>query len=208
MALSSADRSRRYDEANRERRKEAARLRRLADPEGQREIKRRSYEKHREKHLAYAAAYRAAHPEQYKEYDRLRDPEENRARCRKWKARNPEKCREHGRKRLSSPAGVVCNIVRARIREWLRTGRPGRRTAELLGYTIAELRIHLERQFLPGMGWHNMGKWHIDHIVPLASFTITGPDDPELKRAWALPNLRPLWARDNIAKGAKVQSLL
>jgi hypothetical protein len=78
----------------------------------------------------------------------------------------------------------------------------------LLGYTIAELRTHLERQFLPGMSWHNMGKWHIDHIVPLASFTITGPDDPELKRAWALPNLRPLWARDNIAKGAKTTSLL
>ena len=53
-----------------------------------------------------------------------------------------------------------------------------------------------------------MGEWHIDHIVPLASFVIAGPDDPELRRAWALTNLRPLWAKDNMRKGAKVETLL
>ncbi|THD06128.1 hypothetical protein B1991_14390 [Rhodanobacter lindaniclasticus] len=81
-------------------------------------------------------------------------------------------------------------------------------TFELIGYSVDELRSHLERQFLKGMSWGNMGAWHVDHIVPVSSFTITGPDDPELRRAWALPNLRPLWAADNIAKRDKRVTLL
>ena len=67
---------------------------------------------------------------------------------------------------------------------------------------------HLERQFLPGMTWGNRGEWHIDHIVPLASFTFTSPDDPEFRAAWALTNLRPLWAKDNIRKSAKRTHLI
>jgi len=57
---------------------------------------------------------------------------------------------------------------------------------------------------MPGMGWHNMSEWHIDHIMPLASFNFTGLDDPAVREAWALSNLRPLWAADNIRKGARL----
>lgn len=78
----------------------------------------------------------------------------------------------------------------------------------MLGYSQQELAEHLERQFSKGMGWANMGKWHIDHIVPLASFDITGPECPEFKAAWALTNLRPLWAEDNLRKRAKRTHLL
>lgn len=78
----------------------------------------------------------------------------------------------------------------------------------LLGYTPAELVQHLERQFVAGMGWHNMGDWHIDHIVPLSSFSISGPGCEAFKRAWDLPNLRPLWADRNVAKGARRETLL
>lgn len=77
-----------------------------------------------------------------------------------------------------------------------------------MGWTIAELRAHLERQFTKGMGWHNMGEWHIDHIVPISVFAISGPGDPEIRRAWALPNLRPLWAGENIKKNDKRLFLL
>lgn len=58
------------------------------------------------------------------------------------------------------------------------------------------------------MTWANMGEWHIDHIVPLASFTFRDADDPEVKRAWALTNLRPIWARDNIIKKDKREFLI
>lgn len=79
---------------------------------------------------------------------------------------------------------------------------------DILGYTVDELKHHLERQFLPGMSWANMGKWHIDHIVPLASFTFRDAGDPEVKRAGALTNLRPIWAHDNHVKKDKREFLI
>jgi 5-methylcytosine-specific restriction endonuclease McrA len=90
----------------------------------------------------------------------------------------------------------------------LLAGKGGRSTEELIGYTVSDLRDHIERQFLRGMTWDNYGEWHIDHIVPLSSFTITGPDDPELRRAWALTNLRPLWATENLQKHKKRTHLI
>jgi hypothetical protein len=81
----------------------------------------------------------------------------------------------------------------------------GQRWTELVGYTLEDLRQHIEKQFVDGMAWHNIGEWHVDHIRPMASFNITGPDCPGFKAAWALENLQPLWARDNIRKGARWQ---
>lgn len=129
-------------------------------------------------------------------------------RVKRYREENIEACREraklNARKRRASRVDVrLRSRISSQFRYCLSTGKGGRTTASLLGYSIAELRVHLERQFLKGMGWDNMGKWHVDHIVPLSSFDITGPDCPDLKRAWALPNLRPVWAEDNLAKGAK-----
>lgn len=144
---------------------------------------------------------------------------------RKWVAANRERDRANQaayRQRPESKArhaaraaasrrtahGTLKNRIVARLYAVLRGAKGGQRTEALVGWKIAELRDHLQRQFLLGMSWENMGEWHIDHIVPLSSFTITGPDDPELRRAWALTNLRPLWAKDNIRKGAKQETLL
>lgn len=34
---------------------------------------------------------------------------------------------------------------------------------EHLGYTASEFVRHIERQFLPRMGSHNMSEWQVDH---------------------------------------------
>lgn len=100
----------------------------------------------------------------------------------------------------------------ARIGELLRSNiaRGGRsRLAERqLGYSISELIRHLERQFTAGMTWpvFMTGAIHIDHIVPLAKFDRSDPQS--LRAAWGLPNLRPMWTSENIAKGARVTLLL
>jgi hypothetical protein len=78
----------------------------------------------------------------------------------------------------------------------------------LVGYTIAELKRHIERQFIKGMTWANMGEWHIDHIIPVASFSYQSVDDPEFRICWGLTNLRPMWAEENRAKSDKVLTLL
>jgi hypothetical protein len=83
---------------------------------------------------------------------------------------------------------------------YLRGGKSGRSAFALLGYSVDALRLHLEAHFSPGMGWHNRGEWHIDHIRPLSSFHFSGPNDPAIREAWALSNLQPMWARDNIRK--------
>lgn len=68
-------------------------------------------------------------------------------------------------------------------------------------YTLAELQGHLERQFSPGMTWENYGEWHVDHIVPTVKFDMT--DDDDVRKCFALTNLRPLWAIDNQKKQAR-----
>lgn len=77
-----------------------------------------------------------------------------------------------------------------------------------LGYTSADLRRHLERQFSKGMTWEafRRGDIHIDHRVPLSAFDLD--DHEQYCAAWALTNLQPLWASDNIAKGARRDLLL
>lgn len=88
----------------------------------------------------------------------------------------------------------------------------GKGWEELVGYTSEQLKLHIERQFLRGMGWHNYGrgtgKWHIDHIVPQSAFSFTSPDDPDFRACWALTNLRPLWGEKNISKHASREFLL
>jgi predicted nucleic acid-binding Zn ribbon protein len=73
-------------------------------------------------------------------------------------------------------------------------------TAELLGYSRQDLRIHLESLFLPGMTWENHGfgidRWHIDHIKPVINF----PNDTPISEVNALNNLQPLWQIDNLSK--------
>lgn len=77
-------------------------------------------------------------------------------------------------------------------------------TFEQLGYTVEDFIVHLERQFLPGMGWHNMHKWQIDHILPVSTAK-TVEDVVALNQ---LPNLRPMWAAENNAKKDKRLTLL
>lgn len=85
----------------------------------------------------------------------------------------------------------------------LKKGKQGCSWEKLTGYTVHDLRRHLESRFTEGMTWDNMGEWHIDHIRPCASFTYTCPEDPEFQECWALANLQPLWAKENLQKWAK-----
>ena len=71
----------------------------------------------------------------------------------------------------------------------------------LLGCEIDYLMYHLQERFKPGMSWDNYGDWHIDHIKPCAKFNLSDPRQ-QLK-CFNYKNLQPLWAEDNLSKGAK-----
>jgi hypothetical protein len=71
-------------------------------------------------------------------------------------------------------------------------------TMELLGCSIEELKVYIEKQFKNGMTWENYGQWHIDHIKPCASFDLT--NDAQVKICFHYTNLQPLWASENCSK--------
>jgi predicted DNA-binding protein YlxM (UPF0122 family) len=88
-----------------------------------------------------------------------------------------------------------------------------------LGYSIDELRAHLESQFEPWMTWDNHGNydkktwddnvpatwtWQIDHIIPHSKFQYTSMEDQAFLDCWALSNLRPYSAKQNIIDGNRV----
>jgi 5-methylcytosine-specific restriction endonuclease McrA len=74
-------------------------------------------------------------------------------------------------------------------------------TFDILGYSVDELKVHLESSFKEGMSWDNYGEWEIDHITPDSWFQYNSTDDEGFKNSWALDNLQPLWKHENIAKG-------
>lgn len=127
------------------------------------------------------------------------------------RTRFPEYKRRRREKERHDPKQIVTR--RARYLVWYclrlcKTPKGGKPWEKLVGYSAADLRDHIERQFLPGMSWANASDWHIDHIVPLTAFKYEASDDPEFRAAWALSNLRPLWASDNVRKQAKRTHLL
>jgi hypothetical protein len=67
------------------------------------------------------------------------------------------------------------------------------------GMTAAELVLHFETCFLPGMTWENYAEaWEIDHIIPVAAFDHL--DQKSIEACWHYSNLRPVWRIDNVLK--------
>lgn len=128
---------------------------------------------------------------------------------RQWRDKNKEALRvwyreRAAKKRATDPSYRAAASMRSRV--WALLKKQGAERIEPLGLTKAALKAHLEPLFLPGMTWENYGKWHVDHIRPCASFDLSTHD--QVLECFNLKNLRPLWAKDNISKGAKMPAAL
>lgn len=73
------------------------------------------------------------------------------------------------------------------------------KSVDILGCSYEFLKHHIESQFVEGMTWENRSEWHIDHIIPMAS----AKTEEDVIRLNHYTNLQPLWAKDNLKKGAK-----
>ncbi len=69
--------------------------------------------------------------------------------------------------------------------------------AEMFGCDYNTVKKHIESSFKEGMGWHNRGEWHIDHIIPLSS----AKTEKELMALCHYKNTQPLWPEENYKKG-------
>jgi hypothetical protein len=116
-------------------------------------------------------------------------------------ARKKDRAERKVQRRKSDPSFRLVESVRARMWAALK-GRSDGALFSRLGYTAAELMSWLENRFQPGMTWENYGKWHVDHIKPVCAFDQSVAT--EFAECWALENLQPLWAKDNIRKSGHV----
>jgi len=140
---------------------------------------------------------------------RINNPEKMEISRKKWKDNNPElfilTSRKAGKKYYASLKGRIHKNISSLIKLALKNNKNGWSWETLLGYTVEDLKKHLESLFTEGMTWENYGfkGWHIDHIIPKGLWEFTKPTDREFKQCWALANLQPLWAIDNLKKSKK-----
>jgi len=200
------------------------------DPEKQREAcrkwKKENPEKARESNRKSSRKWNEENKERKKEYDRkwYEDNKERKMESnRKWKAENAEKVKEHIRKwnaenpeyhstwkkekYHTDPCYKLRNLTSCMVRSALKEGKGGESILPYVDWdSYEELKEHIESQFEDWMTWDNHGEWHIDHIKPQSVLLegVETMDDPKFRECWALENLRPLEARENISKGNKI----
>lgn len=130
----------------------------------------------------------------------------------KWNERTKKYNKEHRKERLlyvkelmkRNPNYKIACRLRSRIRFALNKNKKSYTTEKLIGCSFDFLRQYLESKFQHGMTWKNYGVdgWHIDHIIPCASFDLSLEENQ--RKCFHYTNLQPLWAKDNLSKGKKI----
>lgn len=103
----------------------------------------------------------------------------------------------------NDPGFRLMQLCRRRARKLLAGVKTVGVHTRLVGCSSDHLRLHIQRQFKPGMNWNNYGKWHLDHIIPCSAFDLTREDQQRICFNWT--NLRPLWSRENLQKSNKLE---
>lgn len=131
--------------------------------------------------------------------------EHRNANAKLWRARNIEHRRQyrneyHTKKYYTNPSYKLVCLTRARINKVLKGQRQDKSSIEIIGCPPELARLILEAQCNTyyGMSWDKHGDWHIDHKRPISSFSLD-----KVEKAFHISNLQPLWAFENLSKGAK-----
>ena len=188
------------------------------------EARRAAYQRDHEKHLLWQATSRERHREERARKQRLYYAENgdvvrayqkaygkrNRAAISAQAAEYRERTREQRRawarayvaaRRAADPVFKLQMNLRCRLNMAIRKLSVRGSAVRLLGCTGEEAARYIEAKFKPGMSWANWGEWHIDHRKALATFDLTDP--AQLAAACHYTNLQPLWAVENVKKGAR-----
>jgi hypothetical protein len=138
----------------------------------------------------------------WKQSNSDRNHEQGRRYMKNYRINHPMKAKEYDAIRRSKTK-LSRNISRS-MRAALKGNKGGLHWENLVGYTLKQLKSHIEKQFDLWMTWDNYGKWHIDHKIPLTAFNFIEPGDIDFKKCWSLQNLQPLEAKKNIIKNDKI----
>lgn len=197
------ERKREYILKNKEKINQKRKERRLKNRE---KINQKNREKY--KNNKYQLKYYIENKERVKEVQkkyRLNNKEKIKEIQKQYRLNNKDKKIKYIKDRLKNDLNFKLAIsLRNRIREVIKNKncKKSIKFIELLGCDVDEARKHLEKQFKEGMTWENHGEWHIDHIIPCASFDLTDPE--QQKKCFHYTNLQPLWAKENLSKGCRI----
>jgi len=181
-------------------------------------------ERLKEQHKAYYLKNKEHLNKYSKEYSKdyyLKNKEHINKIAKEWCSKNKESISLRGRKhflenkehiykrtnerkkirRKNDPNYKLLSNLRTRLWGALKGNSKSASTMELIGCSIEELWKHLKSKFKSWMTKENYGLWHVDHIIPCASFDLTDPKQQKICFHWS--NLQPLKAIDNIKKGTR-----
>ena len=183
------ERNRRWKKANRDKVRAARKRYAIKYPE---KVKQESMV-FRQEHPEYAKKWYTKHKEEAKEWWQNRSEEQKAAKAEYNKNWKNKQYTENTIYRLRI-------IISTSMMRSIKKNKTNKRLYRYLGYTIEELKEHLEHQFEDWMNWDNLGltankekeTWQIDHIIPVNTFNIKEIGDEEFRKCWALDNLRPL----------------
>lgn len=198
-----------------------------ANKEQHRETCKAYSEKHKDKLYAKTKEWQSKNKDKVKEYKSKwksnnpdvvcrharefyhRNLESIKIRKKKYITENKDKINAYAKKRREAIDVKLNTYIGNGVRQSMQGKKQGTKWLSIVGYSVKDLRLHLESLFADGMSWDNYGEWHIDHIRPITSFDFSGDPFATAKECWKLENLQPLWAIENIKKGAKwIQPLL
>jgi len=184
--------------------------RRASNVEYERKRHREYYKRNKEKIQARKCAWREKNKDKIREKNK-KYREGNKDKLKKYFQeyyKRPEVRSRINKKdterRHNDPAYRIKKIVSTQIYTALKGNRKSRSTFDALPYTPEQLKEHLESQFEDWMNWDNYGEWHVDHIHPQSLLPYDSMDHPNFQKCWALENLQPLEARENILKSNKI----
>jgi hypothetical protein len=195
---------------NKNKMKEQSRLSYQKNKKNKEDYRKKYCEENKEKRRKTVSEYYQRNKEKIKKYSdqyHQNNKEERKKYYQNDKNKKRRKKRHHNRYyddciyRLN---GNLSSSIRQSLK-FRNLSKNGRHWEDLVGYTVYELRKHLESLFQPGMTWENRGEWHIDHIVPKSFFVYSSTNDTEFKYCWSLNNLQPLWAKDNREKNGNIK---
>jgi hypothetical protein len=187
--------TKRWYEAHKETESEKRKLRHINNKEHENKVNNAWYARNKNNRKETIKEYRENNPEKVEQWIKDYKPTLNK------KRRERRKVDIIFKLKIS-----VSNLIRGSFK---RTGFTKRLRAEIiLGCTVEEFRLHLEKQFEPWMNWNNYGMynkngdrtWCIDHFRPLAS-ALTEGDVIKLNH---YKNLRPLCSLENAIKYSKI----
>jgi transketolase len=171
------------------------------------EYQKQYYQDNRERVIRRSIQYRQDNKAKINEYYQANKEKIN-ERSKQYRQDNKAKINEyHRNRRKNNPAIALRHNVSVQVSMTLSRSagnKNGESVMKYLPYTIEQLKEHIEKQLQPWMTWENYGEWHIDHIYPHSKLPYDSMEHPNFLKAWALENLQPLEAKENIRKGNKV----